>query len=303
MPHTDISIPALLRERATMTRPPWRMPLIVAKEWRHPPGRQRVPEPMVMDHPESVAQFHDGGVSNPSQQAVYDFSARALDALLPANAHLLDLGVGSGRALSAVLRRRTDVTATAVDLAPNMLATAHGLFDEEGLADRVELVAADITALPDRLATGVFDAISCVWTLHQLPNFDVLRAALQQIAALQQNSGAAVWIFDFQRLKNPSTASAMISCVAPLMPPVLRKDGIASEAAGFTYDELSAELSAAGLDNMSSGMARPLAYVQAHWLPGKKDTAAKPDSRPQHLPGRARRYAALLRWGFTAKPF
>src|ERR1700757_3577144 len=115
------------------------------------------------------------GERNPAQVAVYDFSARALEALLPKDARLLDLGVGSGRALSALLRRRTDVQATAVDLAPNMLATAQGLFEQEGLADRVELVEADITALPDRLTTYDWDGISCVWTLHQLPDFDVLR--------------------------------------------------------------------------------------------------------------------------------
>jgi SAM-dependent methyltransferase len=132
---------------------------------------------MVMNDPESVAQFHAAGASNSGQQAVYDFSARALDALLPRGGRLLDLGVGSGRALSALLRRRPDVQATAVDLAPNMLATAQELFVAERLDKRVELIEADITALPDRLATGDWDGISCVWTLHQLPDFDVLRAA------------------------------------------------------------------------------------------------------------------------------
>jgi tRNA (cmo5U34)-methyltransferase len=112
---------------------------------------------MVMDDPESVAQFHEGGASNPGQQAVYDFSARALDALVPQGGRLLDLGVGSGRALSALLHRRPDVEATAVDLAPNMLATARELFVAEGHADRVELFEADITALPDRLATADWD--------------------------------------------------------------------------------------------------------------------------------------------------
>jgi tRNA (cmo5U34)-methyltransferase len=135
-------------------RPLWRIPLIVARERRHPAGRERIPEPMVMDDVESVAQFHEGGASNPGQIAVYDFSARALDALLPENARLLDLGVGSGRALTALLRRRPDIQATAVDLAPNMLATARTLLVAEGLADRVELVEADITALPDRLAAS-----------------------------------------------------------------------------------------------------------------------------------------------------
>ena len=90
--------------------------------------------------------------------------------------------------------------ATAVDLAPNMLSTARKLFDEERLGDRVELVEADITALPERITTKPWDAISCMWTLHQLPDFDVLCGALSQIADVQQRSGAAVWISDFQRL-------------------------------------------------------------------------------------------------------
>ena len=100
---------------------------IVARERRHPGGRQRIPEPMVMNDPDSVAQFHAGGVSNLPMVAVYDFGARALDALVPPGGRVLDLGVGSGRALSAVLRRRPDLEATAVDLAPNMLATAREL--------------------------------------------------------------------------------------------------------------------------------------------------------------------------------
>jgi tRNA (cmo5U34)-methyltransferase len=259
---------------------------------------------MVMDDPESVAQFHAGGISNPGQVAVYDFSARALDALLPKNARLLDLGVGSGRALSAVLRRRPDVQATAVDLAPNMLATARDLFIQEGLDSRVELVEADITALPERLGAAAWDGISCVWTLHHLPNFDVLRGALRQIAAVRRNTGAAVWIFDFQRLKDPSARPAMIACVDPAMPPVLRKDAFASEAAGFTREELSTELASVGLGDMSYGHARPLPYVQARWLPAKEmELAGQAEARSATLSGRERRDAALLRWGFTAKPF
>jgi tRNA (cmo5U34)-methyltransferase len=286
-------------------RPLWRIPLIVARERRHAPGRERIPEPMVMDDPESVAQFHEGGLSNPGQLAAYDFSARALEALLPPGARLLDLGVGSGRALSALLRRRPDIQATAVDLAPNMLATARELFVTEGLADRVELVEADITALPERVATADWDGISCVWTLHQLPDFDVLRGALRQIEVLRRNGGPAVWIFDFQRLKDPSALKALIAALAPSLPPVLLKDALASEAAGFTNAELSAELTAAGLGGMSRGHARPLNYLQAHWAPARNakiDGCRKP-ARGSELHGRDRRDTALLRWGFTAKPF
>jgi tRNA (cmo5U34)-methyltransferase len=284
-------------------RPLWRIPGIVARERRHPAGRERTPEPMVMDDPESVAQFHAAGASNPGIQAVYDLGSRALDALLPAGAQLLDLGVGSGRALAAVLRRRPDLEVTAVDLAPNMLATAQELLRIEGFDGRVELVQADITALPERLARGAWNGVSCMWTLHQLPDFDGLRAALRQIADVRRHSGAAMWISDFQRLRDPSTASAMLRCVDPSITSVAYKDALASEAAAFTHAELSSGLAAAGLGGVQYGFARPLPYLQAYWMRAAGAKASASLGRHTPLPGPARRDAALLRWGFTAKPF
>jgi tRNA (cmo5U34)-methyltransferase len=284
-------------------RPLWRIPGIVARERRHPAGRERIPEPMVMDDPESVAQFHAAGTSNPGIQAVYDFGSRALDALLSPGGRLLDLGVGSGRALAAVLRRRPDLEVTAVDLAPNMLATAHELIRAEGFEKHVELVQADITALPDRLAMGAWDGVSCMWTLHQLPDFDGLRDALRQIADVRRHCGAAIWISDFQRLRNPSTAAAMLRCIDPSISAVAYKDALASEAAAFTHAELSSELAAAGLGDMQCGFARPLPYLHAYWMPAAGAKASASLGRHRRLPGAARRDAALLRWGFTAKPF
>lgn len=286
-------------------RPLWRVPGIVVRERFHPVGRQRIPEPMVMDDPESVAHFHTGGASNPGMRAVYDLCARAVDALLPSGGRLLDLGVGSGRALSAVLHRRPDVKATAIDLAPNMLTTARQLFDQEGLGERVDLVQGDITALPEQVCTAPWDAVSCMWTLHQLPDFDVLRGALSQIAALRRRTGAAVWISDFQRLRDPTAGRKMLVCVDPDSPEILRQDAIASEAAAFTFTELSHELAAAGLQGMHSGHSTPLPYLQAYWMFGahaKPNTSTGP-RRGGELRGQARREAALLRWGFTAKPF
>jgi SAM-dependent methyltransferase len=284
-------------------RPLWRVPGIVLRERRHSPGRERIPEPMVMDDAESVAYFHAGGGANPGMRAVYDLCARSIDALLPQGGRLLDLGIGSGRALSAVLHRRPDVHAVGVDLAPNMLDTARKLFAAEGLDDRVELVQADITALPESLTARSWDAVSCMWTLHQLPDVEVLGAALRQIAAVQRDTGAALWISDFARLKDPSACPAMLQCVDPHSPMGLRQDAIASEAAAFTRDELSAQLAAAGLGALSSGHATPLPYLQAYWMFGAKGKPAPGGQQHSALRGQPRREAALLRWGFTAKPF
>jgi ubiquinone/menaquinone biosynthesis C-methylase UbiE len=201
------------------------------------------------------------------------------------------------------MRRRPDVEVTAVDLAPNMLATANELISAEDFEGRVELVEADITALPERLATGAWDAVSCMWTLHQLPDFDTLRAALRQIAAVGHHRGAAIWISDFQRLRDPSTAEAMLRCVDPSITEVAYKDAIASEAAAFTHEELSSELAAAGLADMRWGFARPLPYLQAYWIPAAGAKASGSIGRHTPLPGPARRDAAVLRWLFSAKPF
>jgi SAM-dependent methyltransferase len=259
---------------------------------------------MVMDDPDAVAHFHAGGAANPGMQAVYDFGARALDTLLPSGGRLLDLGVGSGRALSAVLCRRPDIQATAVDLSPNMLATAEGLFRAEGLDAHVDLVRADIAALPDELVNARWDAVSCMWTLHQLPDLEVLRAALRQIADLRQRHGAAVWISDFQRLRDPTACPSMLLCFDPDSPVLLQKDAIASEAAAFTGEELSVELAANGLGGMSSGHARPLPYLQAYWLPSTAGTLNTTAGRSAgSLQGSPRREAAILRYGFTVRPW
>jgi tRNA (cmo5U34)-methyltransferase len=285
-------------------RPMWRMPLIGLSERRHVAGRQRVPEPMVMDDPESVAQFHAGGASSPGMQAVYDFSARSLNALLPEGSRLLDLGVGSGRALAYLARLRPDLEVTAVDLAPNMLTTAQGLFEAEGLDGRIELAHADITALPGEIVERSWDGISCVWTLHQLTDFELLRAALRQIAAVRERTGAAVWIFDFRRLLNPKTFPALLDVLDPSMKPVLRKDGIASEAAAFTHDELSSELKAAGLGDVSAGHLRPIPWAQCFWAPRTdRRPGGSPSFRPGRLPHGARGDSAMMRASFSAKPF
>jgi hypothetical protein len=158
--------------------------------------------------------------------------------------------------------------------------------------------------LPGSLTEQTWDGTSCVWTLHQLPDFEVLRAALRQIAALRDRTGAAVWLFDFARLQGPGTLDSMMAVADPALPPVLRHDGLASEAAAFTHDELTAELRAAGLGELRSGHARPIPWLQAFWAPRADGRpGGGPRFRPDRLPASARGDSALLRAGFTAKPF
>jgi len=257
-----------------------------------------------MDELEAVRQFHAAGASRTTMLMVYDFNARALDALLPDGGRLLDLGVGSGRALAYLARQRPDLHITGVDLAPNMLRTARDLILSEGLDTRIELVRSDITALPELLNERSWDGISCVWTLHQLPDFTILRAALRQIAELRKRTGAAVWLLDFARLRDPHTFESIMDVLDPPIYPVLHRDALASEAAAFTREELGTELRSAGLTDLRDGYSRPIPWLQAFWAsradgrPGRSTGC-----RPANLPHRARVGSAMLRRGFSAKPF
>jgi tRNA (cmo5U34)-methyltransferase len=90
----------------------------------------------------------------------------------------------------------------------------------------------------------------------------------------------------------------------PSMNPVLRGDGIASEAAAFTHEELSSELESAGLGDLRGGRARPIPWTQAFWAPRADGRpGGSPSFRPGRLPQPARGDAATLRAGFSAKPF
>ena len=256
-----------------------------------------------MDEPDSVDQFHAGGANLGPMQAVYDLNARALSVLVPEGGRLLDLGVGSGQALRRFLATRPDVLATGVDLAPNMLATARRFLDAEGVGQKVSLVEADITALPDQLTGEKWDAVSCVWCLHHLPDHDVLRAALLQIRKIHDRHGSAIWLLDFQRLRHPLTFRDVVAAIQPITLPALYADGMASEAAAFSHDELRTELSKASIGDLESGVARPIPWLQAFWCRGQSGSGfVARRSIPEQLTGRARVESALLRYGFSRLP-
>lgn len=230
------------------------------------PGRGRVPEPMVMDEVEAVDAFDS---ADPILQLpIYRFNARAQSALLPENGRVLDLGSATGRLLAHLATARPDVSIVGTDLADNMLRVGNTMLEDEGLADRVSLVKADITDLPSELTEGV-DLVTCVWTLHQLPDADMVRRTLTQVAEIRRRSGCAVWLFDFARLRRPDTIPAVIR-LSPDAPRRLVDDGIASEQAAWTAEELTGIAADAALTGMSGGRNRLLGHLQAWWIDGKQ---------------------------------
>ena len=260
------------------------------RERTTPSGRAREPEPMVMDEPESVAAFH---TADPVLQLpVYRLSAESASKLLPANGRVLDLGSGTGRLLAYLAGARQDARIVGTDLAANMLATGREMLEAEGLSGRIELREADMTVIPDELAEGV-DLIACVWALHHLPTDDHVRRTFARIAEIRSDTGCAVWIFDFARLRRAQTMPTLVA-LNPNAPKRLADDGIASEQAAWSADEMRAMLADSGLGDLQGGPAKVVGHFQAYWSRGRESGHTQHWSPPP-LPDEAKAIYAGLR--------
>jgi demethylmenaquinone methyltransferase/2-methoxy-6-polyprenyl-1,4-benzoquinol methylase len=94
-------------------------------------------------------------------------AARCLD--LPANAQVLDLAVGTGDLLMAVLHAHPSVRgATGIDLSPAMLERCERKLVQRGLREKVTLQAGDAMNLP--LEDSLFDGITMGFGIRNLSN-------------------------------------------------------------------------------------------------------------------------------------
>ena len=190
--------------------------------------RQRAPEPMAMDDAGSVDAFDSA--HRILQAPIYRLNALALSRLLPEGGTLLDLGSGTGRLLMDLARARPDVLIHGRDLAPNMVRAGRRAIAAAGLDDRMTLDEGDMTRLED--VPEHVDAVSCIWALHHA------------------------------RMQHEATFRAVMDAVSGV-PRLLYKDGLASERAAWTAEELEAMLQEAGLDDMTGGAEERIGHVQA----------------------------------------
>lgn len=112
------------------------------------------------------------------------YAAAVAEARLPTGGIVLDVGCGTGRALSA-LREAAGPTGTVlgIDLTPQMLDTGRAL----GHADHAALILGDASRLP--VATGAADAVFAAGLLTHLPDTD---AGLRELARVTRSGGRLV---------------------------------------------------------------------------------------------------------------
>jgi SAM-dependent methyltransferase len=255
---------------------------------------------MVMDEPDAAAAFDRAGANGGPLLAQYELCARAMSSLLPLNGVVLDLGTGSARCLAHLAIRRPDVELYGVELSEPMLALGHRLLAEQNLGTRVHLTRGDITHSLDGTPPRV-DLISCVLALHQLPTAaDVVRA-LEHVAAIRAKTGCAIWLWDLARLSDNGVMSDWMSSGADPEALFLR-DALASEAASWTFSELTDMLEDARLDGLRHCVARP-PLLQAHWARRSAGgDYAQNAWRETPLSDELRAQVSTLRAGFQGLP-
>ena len=261
-------------------------------------GRERVPEPMVMDEPDAAAAFHRAGSEDGPLVAQYELCARGMSHLLGGGGSVLDLGSGSGRYLAYFAKRRPDARIVGVELSGPMVSLGERTLAEEGLDDRVRLAQADMTAC-ESLAPEGLDLLSCMLALHQLPSAEVLGDALGQIARIRERTGCAVWIWDLVRLEDDQAIQDWMAQDADADPLFLR-DALASEAAAWTRAELAQALARAGLGDLRHGYSRP-PLLQVHWTAAHGEGHAEGEAHWHEVAISAalRRRVMGLRLGFS----
>jgi ubiquinone/menaquinone biosynthesis C-methylase UbiE len=117
---------------------------------------------------------------------------RALDAVSPSPAQVLDLGTGTGEGALAIARRYPEAEVLGVDLAPAMLAEAERKTPPE-LRGRVRFEQGDASALDQPDAS--FDLVSHA---NMIPFFDevarVLKPGGQALFAFSMGAGTPIYV-------------------------------------------------------------------------------------------------------------
>lgn len=265
---------------------------------RHLP---RIPEPTAeMDTEESIIGFHNEGQT--SLLPIYDFNARAIDALAPPGAQVLDLGSGSGVFLGYVAKHRPDLRIVGLDFAPGMVRVGNEALARAGLSDRVTLLRGDMRRFTHAVAERI-DLISCVFALHHLTTRRDLQTCLEEIGRVVARQNARLWIFDHARPRRRKTAKEVPQIFTPTASPAFREDSYNSLCASWTFEELNGALRAVLPRRLRGCKANFLPLYQIHWLDQAGDAVNRSAwAETNDLPAAVRHEANMLSRLFPSAP-
>ena len=133
------------------------------------------------EDPEFLKYYDACGIEAfvPGYQALHRMTMVRLAERLPARARILVVGAGGGFELAAFARMQPGWSFLAVDPSPGMLELARRRIESAGAENRVEWLQGYIPEIPREN----FDAASCMFTLHCLPDDGTKLNALHAVHA------------------------------------------------------------------------------------------------------------------------
>lgn len=153
---------------------------------------------------------------------------------------VLDIACGTGRTLRQIAIAHPDLSLVGLDLSRYYLAVAGSLLRRR----RARLVVANGEAMP--FGSGAFDAVTCVYLLHELP-LDARRRVLAEARRVLRPGGLLVVEDACQPADSPELAGALAQFQRDLHEPYFRSylehdlAGLAREA-GFAVSSVEPHL-------------------------------------------------------------
>ena len=160
--------------------------------------------------------YDDHAKATPSWKPVFDL----LQPLLPAGAHVLDIGCGTGSLLANILSASPSAHAVGIELSPGMLQQAVNKLEAQphDVRSRVKLALVDDPTLSslkgrsDLVPETLFDAVYAVLVLHHVHPEHL--AGVVDAAFGMVKPGGHIYVVDFASSETaspkPATASASI---------------------------------------------------------------------------------------------
>lgn len=225
---------------------------------------ERVLEQEVMDSEQDAHEYEAFDNSAVNEE----FVARALE-LAPPRGTVLDMGAGPGDIAILLAQKAPGLRVVAIDLGEHMLAAARAKVRQAGLAERIEILRADVkaTGLPARS----FDMILSNSLVHHIPDPAAFFAEMKRLA----RPGAAFFIKDLHRPASHAELEQLVATYA--------KGCTAYQRQTFS-DSLNAGLTLAEVQGICAGLNLPALQIRRtsdrHWcVERRSDSVTHPAAK------------------------
>jgi trans-aconitate methyltransferase len=204
---------------------------------------KRIPEPELMTDEEQVIAYANAGFEEPHSRFIELLKESVGDGL-PESGIAVDLGCGEADISIRFARAFPDYRIDGIDASVAMLAEGRKVISGAGLEQRVSLNQAYLQE--STLAHKNYSIVLCNAMLHHLHDPMVLWNLIKTAT-----NSPAIFIMDLMRPESDDQVYAFVEEYAGNEPLILKRDFRNSLKAAFTPDEVVAQLSSAGLSELT----------------------------------------------------